>query len=154
MTHDELIFPASRAKSLLLLLGCSAFVALGWFLVDREPLIAWLTIGFFGLGIPIALLTLVTNRSHLKFTPQGVEMASLFKTHLVPWRDVARFEMSQIQGTRMIAIVYRPEHAGQTALRRVSASIAGMEAAIPNSYAVPLDRLLVHLTDWHARYGR
>jgi hypothetical protein len=152
LEQEALLFRASRAKAALLLLGCCAFVAMGFFIVGNEPLIGWLCMGFFGLGIPVSLLMLFSNRTTLKLTHKGIEVGTLFNVQRIPWRHVASFRIGQIHGARMIAIVYRPGGAGQTA-RRLAKSMTGMEGAIPNNYAVSIDKLLAHLNDWHARYG-
>jgi hypothetical protein len=55
---------------------------------------------------------------------------------------------------KMIAIVYKPDYKDQKMLRKVSSSLAGMEGAIPNSYAVSQDALLATLNEWHARFAR
>ena len=51
----------SRLKWIMVLLGCSAFVASAIFLIPREddPTMWWLTVSFFGLG---ALASIATTR--------------------------------------------------------------------------------------------
>ncbi|HET7868585.1 MAG TPA: hypothetical protein VFL86_29605 [Burkholderiaceae bacterium] len=39
-------------------------------------------------------------------------------------------------------------------LRKFSSAVAGMEGAIPNSYAVSLETLLATLNEWHARFAQ
>ena len=153
MSNTELLIPASRAKALLLFVGCAAFVAMGYAIVGRNPAIGWLTMVFFGLGLSVSLLMLVSNRVYLKLTPEGIETSSLFSKRLIRWADISGFRMGQIRNARMIEIVYRPRYTEQAALRKVSSAMAGMEGAIANSYTVPLNTLLERLNEWHARYG-
>jgi len=154
VARDELLIPASRKKAFVLLLGSLAFVAVGVFILKQNPWVAWLTMGFFGLGIPVSLLMLVSDRVYLKLTPEGLETSSLFnQKRLVRWHDVAGFRMGLVQNARMIEIVYRPGYTEQAALRKVASAMAGMEGAIANSYVLPLDRLLERLNEWHARHG-
>lgn len=153
MQH-EIIYPASRMKAILLLFGCIAFVVLGLFVARDKPLIGWLCVIFFGLGIPAAVLMLLPGKVYLKLNPQGFEMASPFNKKLIRWSDVDRFYIGAIKGTKMIAIVFRPGYSDQQALRKLSSSVAGMEGAVPNSYAESRDGLLKVLNEWHARYGR
>jgi hypothetical protein len=152
--QKELIYPASRRKALLLLVGCIAFFALGIFVLKKDPLVGWITAIFFGLGIPLSILMLFSKRVYLKLTADGFEMASLFNKQMIRWSDVDGFRLGQVRNVKMIAIVYEPDYKGQKMLRKVSASLAGMEGAIPNSYVVSPDALLPTLNEWHARFAK
>ena len=53
----------------------AAFVGLGWFLLgqpDTPKRIAWFSIGFFGLGLPIGLYQLLNRRPQLILNDVGV----------------------------------------------------------------------------------
>lgn len=152
--QQELVYPASRAKALPLLAGCAAFVALGIFILEKDPLVGWITTIFFGLGIPMSLFMLFSRRMYLRLTADGFEMASLFNTKMIRWNDVEGFRIGRVRNVKMIAIVYKPGYKDQKVLRRVASSLAGMEGAIPNSYAVSLDKLLAILNEWHARFAK
>lgn len=87
--NSVLTFHASRGKSVLLILGSSAFVALGFFLKAEHPVVAWAGILFFALGIPAGLYMLVPNAVYLRLDEQGFEMNALFKKKArVAWHDV------------------------------------------------------------------
>jgi hypothetical protein len=152
--QPELLYPASRIKAVLLFFGSAAFVALGLFLSSRKPIIGWACVAFFSLGIPASLFMLLPGRMYLRLSAHGFEMVSPFSKKLVRWSDVERFYVGAVRGTKPIAIVYRPGYTEQQALRRVSKSMAGMEGAIPNTYAVSREELLKVLNDWHTRYAR
>ncbi|GAB3850172.1 hypothetical protein GCM10028822_15200 [Hymenobacter terrigena] len=58
----------SRWKALKLLVGCAMFVGLGCFMLsqaDAPRLVAWASIGFFGLGIPVSLFQLLDRRPQI-----------------------------------------------------------------------------------------
>ena len=152
--QKELVYPASRKKAFLLLAGCIAFFALGIFILKKDPLVGWITTLFFGLGIPMSILMLLSKKVYLRLTADGFEMASLFNKKTTRWSDVDGFRIRQTRHMKMIAIVYRPDYKDQKILRKVSASLAGMEGAIPNTYAVSQDALLATLNEWHARFAR
>lgn len=152
--QQELVYPASRKKALGLLAGCIAFFTLGIFIIKKDPLVGWITALFFGLGIPLSILMLFSRKVYLRLTVDGFEMASLFNKQSIRWSDVDGFRIGQIRNVKMIAIVYRPDYKDQKMLRKVSSSLAGMEGAIPNSYAVSQDALLATLNEWHARFAR
>jgi hypothetical protein len=150
---DVLRLPASRKKAALLLLGSLAFVALGVWLRAVNPWIGWLSILFFGLGIPASLFMMFSDRIYLLLDPQGFEMGSPIKTVRVAWADVEGFSMTAVQGARMIAIHYGAGYRAQRALRGAARALAGIEGGIANQYALPLDKVLLHLQDWHRRFG-
>ena len=151
---DELTFYASRGKTVLLLLGAIAFVVGGYFIRDEKPVIAWLMMIFFGLGIPLFLIMLFSPKSScLRLDPQGFEIVSFVGKKRIGWADVAGFELASIRGAKMIAIIYAPQYEGQKIGRAVADNLSGMEGAIPNSYNAPLAEVLETLNEWRARYG-
>ncbi|MCI1186274.1 hypothetical protein MON38_02495 [Hymenobacter sp. DH14] len=65
----------SRPKALKLLLGCAAFVAIGCFMLTQPTApkgVAWMSIGFFGLGIPVCLFQLFDRRPQIIVNDIGV----------------------------------------------------------------------------------
>lgn len=66
---NEILYPASRVKALLLFVGCLAFVALGVLIAKQNPLVGWLGVAFFELGLPAFLCMLLPNRVYLKLNP-------------------------------------------------------------------------------------
>jgi hypothetical protein len=154
----ELVFPASRKKAVLLLLGCIAFVAAGLMMASEKPLLGWLAVGFFGLGIPASLGLLLTDRVRLRLTEQGIEMYGLLgKPTAIRWSDIARFELATLPAglaqPKMIAIVYRDGYTHQQGLRNAAAALSGVESGIGDSYRAPRAEVLRTLVEWHARYG-
>jgi hypothetical protein len=71
----ELKLYKSPWKASKLLLGCAAFVAIG-LLMLREPtapkLVAWASILFFGLGIPVCIFQLLDRRPQIIINEVGV----------------------------------------------------------------------------------
>jgi hypothetical protein len=102
----------------------------------------------------MSILMLLSKKVYLRLTADGFEMASLFNKKTTRWSDVDGFRIRQTRHMKMIAIVYRPDYKDQKILRKVSASLAGMEGAIPNTYTVSQDALLATLNEWHARFAR
>lgn len=61
----------SRWRAFWLLLGSLAFVATGWALSDKAPLIAYTVVIFFGLGALIAAVALHQRANHLRLEREG-----------------------------------------------------------------------------------
>lgn len=71
----ELKLYKSPWQAIKLLLGCAAFVALGVFLLrqpDAPRLVAWLSIGFFGLSLPIGFFQLFDRRPQIIINEVGI----------------------------------------------------------------------------------
>jgi len=150
---DPVIFQASRAKATALLLLAVAFVAIGLWMATERPLEGYLTAGFFALGIPASLYMMRPGASYLKLDAEGFEVVDFRRRHRCGWRDVDAFEVRRIFGLRMIGIVFSAGYRGRRALRTLSSAVAGLEGAIGNHYAAPLDEILAALNDRKARFG-
>ena len=147
-------FGANRRKAALLLAGCAGFVALGAWAVAENPWLGWTCIAFFGLGIPVSLLTMLPGSTYLRIDGQGFEMASLYRRHRVRWEEVDGFGLASVGGNRMIAIAYSDDYRRQRAMRRFSLRLTGVEAAIPDHYAAPVEQIIEALCAWKSRFGR
>jgi hypothetical protein len=147
-------FRASKKKAFLLLLGSLTFVALGVLMLSEKPLVGWLCIGFFGLGIPASLFMMLPNAMFLRLDREGFEMGSIFGGQKILWVEVNGFQISSIRGAKMIEILYNENYTQQKVGRAVASAMSGMEGAIANNYNASLDELLSTLRSWKERYAR
>lgn len=150
---DTIRFNASRSRAVLLLAGCAIFVAIGIAMIGDQPLLGWLSVGFFGLGIPVAFMMLVPNAMYLMLDAEGFETCAFFRRHKTRWTDVARFDLDAINGSKVIAITFSAHYRKQAAARAVASRMAGMEGALQNNYNAPLPQVLAALQAWHQRFG-
>jgi hypothetical protein len=81
-------------------------------------------------------------------------MSSIGRKNKSRWKDVQSFKISSIRGAKMIAINYWPHYADAKVARAVASGLAGIEAAIPNSYNISLVNLEQVLNEWLERFGR
>lgn len=140
-------------KMAFLTLGAGAFVAGGWWLLPREPFVAYASIVFFGLCALVGLVSLLPNSSYLTLTEQGFLFASLFRKHFVAWSSVQQFVPVRIQSHRMVGWTYSAGFQKSKRLRRVNTAIAGVEAALPDTYGMSVEQLaglMNQLRDSHA----
>lgn len=128
---------ASPKKAVLVLLACSAFVALGIFLLtttsekDETFYAAWACILFFGLGIPVAIAMLVTRLPALVLSEEGFTIESWFgRKHAVAWNTVLGFHVWAFKGNKWVG--YRVVEHGDslTNAQRVSRQLTGFDGAI------------------------
>ena len=154
MIQLPVTYTASR-KKMLMLLGISlVFVAIGvWLYRDpEERLMAGLGIGFFGLCGLVGLVSLHPRAAYLTLSERGFEFCSLFRKHFIAWSDVQEFVPISMSGNAMVGFYYVP---GKTApkMRHVSNFIAGIEAALPDTYGHKNVELAQLLNELRRRYA-
>ena len=147
-------FVASRKKAVLILIASIAFVWLGLWLLPGAPVLGWVTVGFFSLGVPASLFSMLPSRTYLRLDEEGFEMGSFVMKQKYKWTDVAYFHLGSVSGARMIAIVFQPDYKPLRLVRRVVGTLSGVEAAIPNQYNASLEQVLEALIEWQSRFGR
>ena len=118
-----------------------------------ELVVGWLSAGFFGLGIPLALISLLPGSSYLQLTPNGIEVSSLYRKWFVKWTDVQEFAPIRIATREMVGWNYSPSYTGQRLGRMAARGIAGIEAALPDTYGQSADALATLLNQWRTRYA-
>jgi hypothetical protein len=128
-------------KMLFLVLGSGAFVSIGLWLLQREPFIALVCIIFFGLCGSIGLVGLLPNSSYLTLTEEGFLFSSLFRKRFVAWSSVQSFVPLKIYSNSMVGWSYSSEFRDSRRFRRVNTAIAGVEAALPDTYGMPAKQL-------------
>jgi hypothetical protein len=122
-------------------------------MAPEMPFLGWLTVVFFGLGIPVSLLMRLPSSTYLRLDEEGFEMGSVVLRRKYKWTDVADFRIGSISGAKMIAIIFHADYKQQRLGRAIAATLSGMEAAIPNQYNATLNEILAALTTWRQRYG-
>lgn len=152
MEH-ELIFRASRKKAAFLLLLSICLVVLGIFVTTEKPILGWLSIGFFGLGIPASIFMMLTNSSYLKLDHEGFEIVAMSRKFKAKWTEVEVFETGEIYGNKVISIVYSHQYNKQQTGRAIASALSGMEGAIADHYVVPIEEICRTMNTWKERFG-
>lgn len=141
------------SKFVILLLASAAFVAMGIFLVAQgKPLIGWLNIVFFGLGVAVAIISLLPGSNHLQLGDEGLEVCSLYRRWSVRWGDVQEFFPAVVSRREMVCWNYAPGYSGQRAGRVVASQLTGVEAALPDTYGMTAAGLADLLNEWRTRH--
>lgn len=141
-----------RLKMLILLAGCLGFVALGALMFHDEPLIGALSIGFFGLGIPIAIVQMLPGAAFLELHADHFTFRAVFKQHSVRWRDIAGLRVVKVQGRAIVGWDFAPSYAGRGKSHTVSKAMAGIDAGLPDTYGMKptaLAELMDHIRLHH-----
>ena len=146
--EDSLQLTPSRWKHLALLAGSAGFVGLAFVIGPRESILAWLTGGFFGLGVVVALIAMIPGSSFLRLGSKGISVRSLYRTWHVAWADVAEFYVAPVAGRKMVCWQYSAGFTGHTRGRAFSRAISGVEAGLPDTYGISSEELAWLLNEW------
>ena len=123
----------------------------GIFLVaNGQAAVGYSSICFFGLGIPVALLLMNHKAAYLRLESDGFTVCSLYRSHKTPWSDVERFEVARIVLSKMIVWNFSLAHHEHQTAKVFSKSIAGHEAALPDTYGFKAESLCKLLNEIRA----
>ena len=103
----ELRLYKSRWKAVRLLAGCVAFVAVGCLMLSQPSaprMVAWASIGFFGLGIPVCLFQLFDRRPQIIVNDVGIFDRT---THheFINWEIIRDVYVAEINRQAFICLV-------------------------------------------------
>ena len=142
MKNNTQAFKPNRLKNVLLFLVCSVFVAIAILMLPEKPLIGWLSILLFGIGVLVSIIQFLPNAAYLKLNDDGFEVKSLFRSHFTQWSNVQSFSLGHINGNKMIFFNFTEEHKKWRNGKKLSKFLSGKEGAIPSSYTISSDELL------------
>lgn len=148
MKRESIILKPKRSRTIGLLLVCTIFVAVGSFLLDKEPIVAWFTIVFFGLGVIVFIIQLFPNASYLKLTKEGFEIRSLFRSDFTNWKDVQVFRSGNAGPNKMVMFDFAERHKKFKQGKKIAKSISGNQGALPNSYGMSVTELAELMNEW------
>ena len=145
-----------RSSAVWLLLGSSAFVAIGVWMGSEEGWIGYAIAAFFGLCAAVGLVQLLPGASSLRIDRDGLTCRSLYSRFVVRWDEVDRFFVVALRqgGFRVHQLVGWNYLAGRGPPgrgRRLSSALAGCEGALPDTYGVEAAELADRLNRWLER---
>ena len=123
------------------------FVALGYSLLEKDPLMAWLGISFFGLGAIIFLIQILTNVSYLKLSEAGFEERSLIRTRYYKWSDVEGLRQASFRGIKSIYFEFSDEYKRCNYEKKASLFSSRKRGGITSSYTIKTEELLELMKD-------
>jgi hypothetical protein len=159
---EEKIIELSKTKIMLGIFGSLAFVALGIWLIPRDPFIGWLSILFFGFTGIRLVIEVFNKKAGLIFNSMGIVInRSNFQAGLVPWNDIAGFSIFEVKGTKMLVILLKePEkyiemgNSIRRNLNKINYQMSGSPIAIASStLKISFDELMQTAQDFYDRYG-
>jgi hypothetical protein len=143
-----------RAKTIWLLLLCSAFTAGGVLMILNGKNMGWFCSGFFALGTLIFLLQLHPKASYLTISEDGFECSVLFRKSRYRWSDISKFGTYTLRqkglpvGT-FVGLDFSAEYQLSPKARAVSKAMVGFEGGLPDTYGLRADELAQLLASYH-----
>lgn len=148
-----------KTKMIWLLLLCSAFTAIGvWMVLDGQKM-GWFCGGFFALGIPIILIQLHPRASFLTVTDSGFEFSALLRRSCYRWSDVSEFGTYALRQNGLpigtfVGFNFYPGYQRSSKIRAVSKAMAGFEGGLPDTYGFRAEELAQLLALYHTEKGK
>ncbi|WP_026980936.1 STM3941 family protein [Flavobacterium suncheonense] len=99
----------SKNRALKLLFGGGAFVAIGFFIMDKNPFAAWAGILFFGLGIIVGLFHLFDKRPQIIINELGIFDRTTLKD-FINWEIINDAYLIDIYNQKFICLVVDKEY--------------------------------------------
>ncbi|MBA6157379.1 hypothetical protein H3Z83_12750 [Tenacibaculum sp. S7007] len=142
MKNQTQIFRRNKLKDLIILFILLIFVACGYSILEKNRLMGWLGISFFGLGAICFFIQLLTNVSYLKFDKEGFEEKNLFQTKKYKWSEVKNFRQANFRGNKSIFFDYNPDNNKWKNRSKLTEIIFGKQKAITSSHNIKTEELL------------
>lgn len=153
MKKDQKILRPNPLKTIGLLIVSMLFVASGPILIEKNPIMAWMTISLFGLGVIVFVIQLIPTSSRLKLTKDGFEVKSLFKSNFTKWSDVDRFRVGYVGvgyvgRTKMVMYDFSHNYTKYEVGKKIAKTLSGSEGALPNTYGMKAKELVKLMNEW------
>lgn len=129
-------------KAIVLLVVCLAFAAGGVLMLREGATAGWFVVSVFGLGALVAAVNLHPRSSYLELGREGFTVCSLFRRSFVPWHHVQAFIAIRMHSNAMVGWNYTPAFTGSSTARQASFALAGVEAALPDTYGMKAAELV------------
>lgn len=148
MNQEPILLKPGILRTISLFIVCGLFVFTGFFILDKDPVMSWLIIVFFGMGVLVFGIQLIPSSAHLKLTEEGFEIKNLFRTNFIYWEDVNQFSTGYIGKNRMVMFDFSPKHKKFESGKRIAKSLSGREGALPNNYGMKAEELAKLMNHW------
>lgn len=177
MASEEIVVPASKTKTLILVIIAAGFVALGFWLISLDPKtvegqdrynnsivmygLGYATVGFFGLLVVAGVWRLFSTKPGLVLNSEGVKIFAIGKDTFVAWKDISGFSIHQVQRTELLVLNLNDpekyiESLGKVrgALAQANLKLCGSPIAVSSgTVALSFGELRELFKKYHGRYG-
>lgn len=160
MRNETKILKPNKLKTIGFLLISCFFVIFAFNMIKEEPLMGWIGISFFGLGIIVFIIQLLPNSTYLKLTNEGFEIRNLYKSDFTKRSDVKVFKIGTIpmhiyggyvRQKKMVMLDYVKTHKKHRRGKMASKALSGSHGALPDSYGKSIEELVQIMNEWKSK---
>jgi hypothetical protein len=154
LDQPPVVVTVSRGRWVRLAIGAVVLVAMGFYLLSQpgNPGAAILCIGAFGFGLAVGLVMLISP-PRLEVGPSGVAQTVFWRTRRFAWSEIDNFRTAVIGlNGRVVGFDYLTTSPKGAALRKLNASIAGVQGVFQPGWEIAPQKLADLLNEARARW--
>ena len=130
-----------------MLLFSTILTAGGILMIYKSDTLGYPCTIFFGIGMLISIIKVLPGSSYLKLSKTGFEYSSLFRRHSVDWEDILEFRIMKLKQSgltvnKFVGWIYCKNAHDKGFSKKLSKSITGIEAGLPDTYGLKAEELL------------
>ena len=132
---EKLSLKPSKLKWAFILLISLAFVLLAVFVIppDEDPMMRWLAIGFFGLGV-LASIPGLLGVGGLELDREGFTMSAMGRKSRRTWKECSEFSIITMRGGSFVG--FSSETDAKNPASRISRGVVGETGMLPDKYGM------------------
>lgn len=120
-------------------------------ILDKQPVVGWGNIVFFGFGVLISITALLPGSTWLRIGPDGLSIRSLYRTKHLRWTDTSTFFVAIVGGQAMVCWNHASSTSDQTAKRWLSRLLDVADCGLPDTFGHTPQELADLLNHWRTR---
>ena len=147
---EKLSLKPSKLKWATVLLISLSFVLLALFVIppDEDPMMRWLAIGFFGLGV-LASIPGLLGVGGLELDGEGFTISAMGRKTRRTWRECSEFSILKMRGGSFVG--FSSETDAKNPASGVSRSLVGETGMLPDKYGMKARDLADLMNRFRAR---
>jgi hypothetical protein len=158
LDFPPIVIQSSRTTAALLLLVSAGFVAIGALMLKdpkQSAAIAYLVMGFFGLGIPLFAWRFIRPDT-IRLAPDGITWRSIFRSGHWKWEDVRGFrpyKPSAKSISKHVGFDFAANYQAQAQARQAAKALTGVEGSLGGGWEMSAADLADLLNRAQARWA-
>ena len=147
---EKLSLKPSKLKWAVVLLISLAFVLLALFVIppEEDPMMRWLAIGFFGLGV-VASIPGLLGVGGLELDREGFTISAMGRKSRRTWRECSEFSILKMRGGAFVG--FSSETDAKNPASGISRGLTGETGMLPDKYGMKAGDLADLMNRFRAR---
>ena len=104
-------------------------------MIKEGMILGWIAAIFFGAGIPLLVLQMMTGKNYLRIDREGFYLGTIRKEATKNyWKDIEMFGVTTMNGVSYVSWNYAPTYKKEKVSRKINLTLRKMEAMLPDTY--------------------